>query len=133
MALLFAELVAPERLMFSGEVRSVLLPAAEGDMTVLPGHVPLVTALLAGVVFATDATGTGRRAFISGGLAEVTGERVTILAERVTPMEELNGDRLDQEIAELRLEQDSTGDFERRARCEAAIRRLEEVKASLEL
>jgi F-type H+-transporting ATPase subunit epsilon len=133
MALLFAELVTPERLMFSGEVRSVLLPAAEGDMTVLPGHVPLVTALLAGVVFATDAAGTGRRAFVSGGLAEVTGDRVTILAERVTPMEELNGDRLDEEIAGLRLEQDSTADYDRRARCEAAIRRLEEVKASLGL
>ncbi|TGD98906.1 ATP synthase F1 subunit epsilon [Methylobacterium nonmethylotrophicum] len=131
MALLVAELVTPERLMFSGEVRSVLLPAAEGDMTVLPGHVPVVTALLAGIVFATDATGTGRRAFVSGGFAEVTGERVTILAERVTPMEELNGDRLDQEIAELRLEQDSTADYARRARCDAAIRRLEEVKASL--
>jgi F-type H+-transporting ATPase subunit epsilon len=32
------ELISPERVLFSDEVRAVLLPATEGDMTVMPGH-----------------------------------------------------------------------------------------------
>ncbi len=40
MALLYVELVSPERRVFAGEVRSVLLPGVEGDMTVLPATPP---------------------------------------------------------------------------------------------
>ena len=67
MADLFAELISPERVVFAGEVRSVLLPGLEGDMTILPGHQPLVTGLHPGIVFAIDADGTGRRAYVRGG------------------------------------------------------------------
>lgn len=133
MALLFVELVSPERRVFSGEVRSVMLPSVEGDMTVLPGHAPLVTALHAGLLFATDAAGTGRRAFIRGGLAEVTPTRVTILAERVRPVEELTRDRIDDEIFHLQLERDGAASPELRAERDISISRLEAFKASLSL
>ncbi|ACL59729.1 ATP synthase F1 subunit epsilon [Methylobacterium nodulans] len=133
MAGLFAELVSPERIVFAGEVRSVLLPGVEGDMTVLPGHAPLVTMLHAGLVFATDAAGTGRRAVVRGGLVEVTGTRVTILAERVLPVEELTRDQIDEEILYFQMERDGTANPERRAQCEVSIGRLEEFKANLRL
>ena len=45
MATLTFELVSPERVLFSGAVDAVVLPASEGDMTVLPGHAPMMTAL----------------------------------------------------------------------------------------
>jgi F-type H+-transporting ATPase subunit epsilon len=134
---LLAELVSPERIVFSGEVRSVLLPAADGEMTVLTGHVPLVALLHAGIVFATDAAGTGRRAYVSGGLAEISIEgaatRLTILAERVSAVEEMTGDRIEAEIEEIRLERDSSADLDHRARCDVSISRLEEIGASLKL
>jgi len=136
---LLAELVSPERIVFSGEVRSVLLPAADGEMTVLPGHVPLVALLHAGIVFATDAAGTGRRAYVSGGLAEIEiaiengATRLTILAERVSAVEEMTGDRIEAEIEEIRLERDSSADLDHRARCDVSISRLEEIGASLKL
>ena len=57
MALLFAELITPGSVVFEGEVRSVVLSGVEGDMTVLPGHAPVVTLLFPGMVFATDAEG----------------------------------------------------------------------------
>jgi F-type H+-transporting ATPase subunit epsilon len=137
MARLIAELVSPERVVFSGEIRSVLLPAADGDMTVLPGHVPLVALLLAGIIFATDATGTGRRAYVSGGLAEIVADaaatRVTILAERVTALEEMTAERIEAEIEEIRLERDSSANLDHRARCDVSISRLEEIGASLRL
>jgi len=62
-------------------------------MTVLPHHAPLVTMLHPGIVCATDAAGTGRRAFVSGGFVEVGTDRVTIPAERVLPVEQLTPDR----------------------------------------
>ena len=133
MAGLFAELVSPERVVFSGEVRSVLLPGDDGDMTVLPGHAPIVALLQAGIVFATDATGIGRRAYVSGGFAEVTATRVTILAERVTAVEEMTVDRIEAEIAQIRMEQDSSEDLDQKARCEVSISRLEQIRSSLAL
>ena len=50
MATLHFELVAPERVLFSGEVEAVLLPGTEGDLTVLPGHAPLMATLKTGFV-----------------------------------------------------------------------------------
>ena len=87
---MFAELISPERSIFAGEIQSVVLPGVEGDITILPGHAPLVTTLNPGFLFATDAEGKSRRAFIRGGFVEVTGSSVTILAERVLPVEELD-------------------------------------------
>ena len=45
MALHF-ELVSPARLLFSGDVVSVQIPGAEGEMTILPGHAPVLSTLL---------------------------------------------------------------------------------------
>jgi F-type H+-transporting ATPase subunit epsilon len=133
MALLFAELIAPDRIVFEGEVRSVVLSGVEGDMTVLPGHAPLVTLLFPGMVFAIDAEGQGRRAFVRGGVAEITGTKVTILAERVLPVEELTRDQIDDEILHLQLIRDTSGDEASRAQANASISRLEEFKGSMRL
>ena len=81
----------------------MVLQGFEGDMTVLAGHAPLVTMLHPGIVFATDAAGAGRRAFVSGGFVEVTGTKVTILAERVLPVEELTSAQIDEEILQLQM------------------------------
>ena len=62
MATLHFELVAPERVLFSGEVEAVLLPGTEGDMTVLPGHAPVMTALKTGFVVDHRTTRTRARA-----------------------------------------------------------------------
>ncbi|GEP04354.1 ATP synthase F1 subunit epsilon [Methylobacterium oxalidis] len=133
METLFAELVSPGRLVFAGEVRSVVLHGIEGDMTILPGHAPLLTMLHPGVVFATDIAGTGRRAFVSGGFAEMAGDRLTILAERVLPVEELTRDQLEEEILHLQTQRDGTMDDAARARFDVSIGRLVEYKASLGL
>ena len=50
MATFHFELVAPERVLYSGEVDAVMLPGTEGDMTVLPGHAPVMTGLKTGFI-----------------------------------------------------------------------------------
>ena len=133
MALLFAELITPESVVFEGEVRSVVLSGVEGDMTVLSGHAPMVTLLFPGMVFATDAEGKGRRAFVRGGVVEITGAKVTILAERVLPIEELTRDQIDDGILHLQLIRDASRDEASRAQANTSISRLEEFKGSLRL
>jgi len=73
-------LVAPERLVFAGEVDRVDAPGAEGDIGVLAGHAPFMTALREGVVTVHD--GATTRAFqVHGGFADVNAQGLTILAE----------------------------------------------------
>ena len=130
---MFAELVSPERLVFSGEVESILLPGVEGDMTILPGHAPLITMLNPGVVLARDTAGQARRAFVRGGVVEVTGSKVTILAERVAAIEEVTTEFLDAEILQLEMTRDASMDQTARIQASIAIARLEEFKGSLNL
>ena len=131
MATLHFELVSPERVLFSGEVEAVLLPGTEGDMTVLPGHAPVMTALKAGFVVATNHKGDGERVLVRGGFAEINAAGVTVLAERATPMEELTPAKLDQEILDAGMLRDASEDFATREAATATIAQLEEAKAAL--
>ena len=71
MAQLHFEFVSPERVLFSGDVDQVDLPGAEGDMGILAGHAPLVTALRPGIV--TIYSGSTREPIVVvGGFAEVS-------------------------------------------------------------
>src|ERR1700758_4787167 len=81
MASLHFEFVSPERVLFSGEVDQVDLPGAEGDMGILAGHAPLVTALRPGII--TIFRGSAREAVVViGGFAEVSPAGLTVLADR---------------------------------------------------
>jgi F-type H+-transporting ATPase subunit epsilon len=133
METLHARLISPEGVIFEGAVRSVLLSGVEGDMTVLPGHAPVMTLLFPGMIFAIDADGKGLRAFVRGGVAEITGAEINVLAERVLPVEEVTRERIDEEISHLRLVRDAAADETSRAEANVAISRLEEYKGSLRL
>jgi len=87
MALHF-ELVSPAKLLFSGDVDSVVIPGTEGEMTVLPQHAPILTSLRAGVVVVTSVKGA-ERVFVRGGFAEVNAKGLTVLAERAIPEAEM--------------------------------------------
>ncbi len=131
MATLLFELISPERILFSGEVRAVMLPATEGDMTVMPGHEPTMVTLNPGVVAVTDTQGHGHRAFVRGGFVEITGTSVSVLAERALPPEELTRDRLDEEIVRLETMREVMRDDRALREADFAISRLEQVKTTL--
>ena len=99
------ELVSPERILFSGDVISVIVPSVEGEMTVLAGHAPLVATLKAGIVFVQTTESNGKEFFINGGLVEVNQTSTTILAEQGRFIEDVDTAVLDAEIltAETRL------------------------------
>lgn len=128
---LLFELISPERVLFSGEVRAVMLPATEGDMTVMPGHVSTMVMLDPGVIVVTDVQGHGHRAFVRGGFVEITGDSVTVLTERALPPEELTRDRLDEEILRLETIREGMQDEAARREADFALSRLDQVRATL--
>lgn len=91
------DLVAPERKLASLEATSVHLPGQMGDMTVGAGHAATMTTIRPGVVTITTATGTEEHVVI-GGFADISPERVTILAERALPRDEMSQEILDAEV-----------------------------------
>jgi F-type H+-transporting ATPase subunit epsilon len=90
MATFQLELVSPEKLLLSRQVEMVVIPAAEGEMGVLPGHAPMIVALRGGVIRVIEGGKDVERLFVAGGFAEVTPERVTVLADEATPVAELS-------------------------------------------
>jgi len=81
------ELVAPERLLVSGDVEAVQLPGAEGDFEVMAGHAPLLALLGPGIITVRGGAVGNRRLFIDGGFCDVNDAGCTVLAEAATPID----------------------------------------------
>lgn len=75
------ELVTPERLLVSAEVEMVVVPGSEGNFGVLPGHSPLISTIRPGMIEIYENRAVIDRIFVASGIAEVTPERCTVLAE----------------------------------------------------
>ncbi|MBR0668241.1 ATP synthase F1 subunit epsilon [Roseomonas hellenica] len=94
------ELVSPAKLLLSRPVEMAVLPAAEGEMGVLAGHAPMIVALRGGVISVTEGGQVTERLFVAGGFAEVTPERVTVLADEATPVEQLSRSAAEARVTE---------------------------------
>ena len=82
-------LVSPARELFNGTVDHVIAPGSEGEFGVLPNHAPFMSTLRSGRVRIIDGD-TVHRYFVHGGFADVTGERVTVLAEEAIPVSKID-------------------------------------------
>ena len=76
---MFLEIITPEKKVFSGEVTSVHLPGTMGRFQVLKNHAPVISTLVKGDVRFSNESGT-TAVSISGGVAEVRENRITVLA-----------------------------------------------------
>ena len=93
------DLVSPERRLASLAVREVQIPGAEGDLTAMPDHAPVITTLRPGILRARGAE--GETAYVvSGGFAEISAAATTVLAERAVPLDEARGAFLDNLLSE---------------------------------
>ena len=125
------ELVAPERLLMSGEVDEVV-PGAEGYFTVLKGHAPMMSTLRPGVVDVTPAGGgTDDRIFVRGGFADVNVHGLTILAEQAIPLAEVDAEMLAQEVKNAEEDVADAKDGAARDSAELKLNQLKEVQAAL--
>ena len=94
------DLVSPGRRVASLEVTSVQIPGADGDMTAMPGHAPLITTLRPGIL-RVESTGGTQEYVVTGGFAEI-GENLSVLAERALPREEMTQETFDAILEEAR-------------------------------
>ena len=86
------EFVTPERALAQNEVDEVVIPGETGDLGVLPGHAPLLTALRPGEMWYRKGS-EKVYAFVAGGFAEIVGDRVSILAQVAEHAEEIDLER----------------------------------------
>jgi F-type H+-transporting ATPase subunit epsilon len=120
---LLLEVVTPDRLVLSTEAEVVVCPGVEGQFGVLVGHIPFLSALEIGEMYYRKGGQTEYLA-VSGGFAEVTGAKVTIVAEAAEKGREIDVERAmrAKERAEKRLAAAKTAEIDW-ARAEAALRR----------
>lgn len=121
------ELVSPERVLLSGEAEQVQLPGAEGDMTILPGHSPLISTLRPGVIDVVRGGGKAR-VYVRQAFAQVEPDRLTVLAERAFDVEDLTGATLAAEISAAEAELAQAKTDEQRLVAHQAIAALSNIR-----
>lgn len=89
------EIVTPERTVLKEEIVQVSVPTKEGEITVLPGHIPLVASLNPGVIEIVKEDSTRDIMSVSGGFIEVSKDKVVILADTAERAEEIDETRVD--------------------------------------
>jgi len=77
--------ISAERAIFDGEADSVVAPAFDGLLGILPGHAPFMTLLGEGEVKISRSGGTLTRLTVMGGFLQVASDVVRIVARRATP------------------------------------------------
>jgi F-type H+-transporting ATPase subunit epsilon len=115
------ELVAADRVVWSGQADEVVARTVEGDLGVLVGHAPLLSVLVPGVVkIKSDAETVV--AVVEDGFLSVADDRVSILSEDTHLVGELNREQVQAELEQARADED-----------EAAVQRAEAKLRGIEL
>ncbi len=83
------EIVTPDARVYSDTIDTVVIPTLEGEVGILPGHIPLLAQVEHGELRVTKGTATTLLA-VSGGFVEVEGDRVHVLAEHAITEEKID-------------------------------------------
>lgn len=115
-------IITPDRLFYEGAVRMVEFDTIEGEVGILPGHIPMTLIVKPGILTITEEEGK-KTAALHAGFAEVLQDKVTILAEIIEWPEEIDGERAQgaKERAEERLR--TKGEDVDVSRAEVALKR----------
>lgn len=101
---LLLRIITPDRVFYENDVKMVEFNTTEGEIGVLPGHIPLTVIIKPGILDITETEGD-KVAALHSGFAEILPDRVTILAEIIEWREEIDERRAEaaRERAEERL------------------------------
>jgi len=83
------EIVTPEAKVYSDTIDSVVIPTVEGEIGVLPGHIPLLTQVEHGELRVSKG-GNSSLLAVSGGFAQIDGDKVRVLAEHAITEEKID-------------------------------------------
>lgn len=87
------EIVTPENLVSKEEIDKLTVPTSMGEITILPGHMPLVTRIGEGEIIITTKNKSSYLA-VTGGFLQISGDTITLLADFAIRSEEINTQRV---------------------------------------
>ena len=93
------EIVSPDKLLLSQPVDMAVIPAAEGEMGVMAGTAPMIVLLRGGTIVLYNGATPTARLYVSGGFAEITQERCTVLADEAIPVAEVSRAKAEARLA----------------------------------
>jgi F-type H+-transporting ATPase subunit epsilon len=125
------EIVSPEKLLLSKPVDMVVIPAAEGELGVLPQHSPMVVMLRGGTVRIYEGSQVTDTLYVAGGFAEITPERCTVLADEAVPVAEVSRAEGERRLAKAEAEFNAADRMDTIA-LDAAQDRLQSARAMIE-
>ena len=125
------EIVSPEKLLLSRDVDMVVIPAAEGEMGVLPNHAPMIVLLRGGTIAIHEGGRVTDRLYVSGGFAEITPERCTVLADEAVPTAELSRAEGERRLSEAEAEYNAADKMDVSA-LDFAMDRMQSARAMIE-
>lgn len=126
------DLVSPEKLLLSEAFEMVVVPGAEGDFAVLAGHTPITSSLRPGVISVYEGDSEKNRIFVNGGFAEVSNDKLTVLAEEAIYVADLNRADLEQRIKDAGEDVEDAEDDETRRRAAENKDHLEQLLDAIE-
>jgi len=125
------EIVSPEKLLLSRPVDMVVLPGAEGEIGAQAQHAPMILLLRGGTVRLYEGAQVTERLFVSGGFAEITPTRVTVLADEATPVAQVSRAEGERRLAAAQADYDKADKTDVPA-LDAAMARLQSARAMIE-
>lgn len=125
------ELVSPERLLVSEQVEQVVIPGAEGEMTVLANHAPAMTTIKPGVVTVKTVGGQEDRYVVFGGFADILPAGCTLLAESAVRVADVDREDLARRIQDAREDAADAKDDQSRAKAEQFLNNLTTLQDAL--
>ncbi|HEV7232240.1 MAG TPA: ATP synthase F1 subunit epsilon [Bacteroidia bacterium] len=78
---MYLEIITPDKKVFSGEVKSIVLPGTDGSFGLLNHHAPIISSLKKGTLKVTDTADSVQNFEIKGGVVEMLNNKVIVLAE----------------------------------------------------
>ncbi len=124
------ELVSPEKLLLSEPVEMVVVPGEEGDFGVLHQHAPFISAVRPGVIKVYNGGKVTEQIFVSGGFAEVTPARCTVLAEQAVAVADIDRGAAEQQLRDARENLADAKDEHQRDQAERQIAVAEAMMAA---
>ena len=92
------EIISPEKIILSEKVNSVTMPSFEGEVTILPDHIPLITFLRPGILRIEGSKES--EYFVEEGTVEFSNNTLIILSSTIIPLENIKSENLSKMIEE---------------------------------
>lgn len=125
------DLVSPERLLVSEDVESVIIPGAEGEMTVMANHAPVMTTIKPGVVTVKPVSGAEERYVVFGGFADILPGGCTLLAEEAIAVKDINREDIARRVQDAREDISDATDDAARTKAEQYLAHLTTLQGAI--